>query len=168
MPNEDQVTEKYSHYMHIFSTDRSLEEIQNAVNSIFARAYKDELRSSEEYNTPQEWKCINIQDEKIRARRGAKKFKRKVFKRDVLGFFGLGFVIKSLDELAESLLEVGIVENMQEGKVLVPYLSGKEVKYSEHTIGDGIKFNEVVNKEGEKKYKVEFCVITDKQKNNKN
>ena len=149
---------KYNYFQIILSKDRTRYEINSVLETLFARAYKEELHTSKEFYTPQEWILIEDEDRKTRARLGAKKFKRKV-----LGFSGT-IVIKNLEDLAKDLFEVGAVESLEEGKVLVPYLDGAEVEYSTFIMSKRMKFNKVTNQQGEEKYKVETTIHCDSKK----
>lgn len=97
------------------------EERNELIGKFFARAsnlkeYSQEISGKKEYFTPKRW-------ERHRAQQGIKRFKRKA-----LGLCGED-TTKSLDELAELLCTVNIVNSVSEGIKLIPCLGGIGVDY---------------------------------------
>ncbi|MBS3093795.1 hypothetical protein J4456_04425 [Candidatus Pacearchaeota archaeon] len=85
------------------------------------------LNAKNRYRVKDEW-----EEKKIKV--GAKKFKGKIF-----GFFGFKkSKVKSLDELAQDLVEVGMVNDINEGEKLIPQLIGYKIAYASYYLpGDG-------------------------------
>ena len=83
--------------------------------------------------------------EKERQIEGARTFRRKV-----LGSCGSQSV-KTLDEMAQTLYDTGIVFSVEEGKEITPSIMGGRVSYGSCK---EIAFDEVTNGEGNKKYRI--------------
>ncbi len=88
------------------------------IRALFAKASR--IRKNESFKSD-ERQYIGLENR--REDDGIKRFKRRA-----LGLCGRK-TTKSLDEIAQILVDIGIVSSMQEGKDLVPSLSGLRLEY---------------------------------------
>lgn len=66
----------------------------------------------------------------------------KIFKRKVLGLCGHK-TVKSLDELANILMDIRVVNSLDEGKEMIPQLYGKCLTYSTSHSSHSLYFDEI-------------------------
>ncbi len=74
----------------------------------------------------------------------------RILKRRLLGLCGWKST-KTLEEMAQVLHSTGIASSLEEGRVIVPSLVGKGIVYG---CGVYIKFEEVEDGEGNKRYRI--------------
>lgn len=103
---------------------------KSEIADIFARAY-----DRKKFCTPEE-----------RPLKGARAFKRKV-----LGFCGREST-RTLDEMANIFVELGMATNLPDAKDLIPRLSGARIEY--YTL-NGLAFDEVRDGIGNTAYRVQ-------------
>ncbi len=111
------------------------------LESFFAKASKINKSKSRFYE-PETWESMKEKD-------GIRRFRRKA-----LGLFKRS-AIKSSDEIASLLYETGIASSIEEGKRIVPSLTGADINYGPHS---DLCFTEVKNQQGQEKYKIELIL----------
>ena len=109
---------------------------------LFAKASK---LDKDIYQTPEDWGSM-------RQMNGVKRFKRRV-----LGLCGRQSV-KSLDEMAQILHQIGIASSEEEGRTIVPTLDGAKLSY---TADKEISIAEVENVHGQKAYRIKYFNYSD-------
>lgn len=115
------------------------------IEKLFCKASKlDEAKLG--YRSEKDWELLRKSD-------GIRNFKRRL-----MGFFGLT-TIKSLEEIAAVLYETSIVDSLSQGRDLVPKLieltkEGNSLGYDGLLYYKTLKFYEIQDHQGRKKYKV--------------
>ncbi len=75
----------------------------------------------------------------------------KIFKRRVLGFFGLG-AVKSLDEITKALTDIKLVDSEEMGKEFVRAIADENLDYSSTRF---LKLKRVVGKDSREYYAIQ-------------
>jgi len=131
---------------------------EKEISDIFAKASKL-IYKNEGFHTREEWTKRKEKFEELRGIDGA-----KVFKRRALGLCGEKSV-KSLDEIAMILSEIGVTSSLEEGRLLVPSLVNLNIKYWEiisypnrPTSRKSIVLEKVFNESNQENYRIKKVV----------